>query len=327
MVTNSSHNGYGSLNLKLIHTCFSKKIDHINLNQTLFEIFNYPIGSILSEVYFKMGITAPIFILSEEEPDVLERFDSNMKLIDLLTQNSSHVNWSMSERRREPCYYLYIKSSSDRINNHLYRTNQIARSNNLSSPIRNRESVLELYTIERLNSHSMINTDGTINTSTNHPLLSNNNSTINTSTYQPLLSNNNVAYMGECIVCFERKLLYNYYSCQLNSNYRETESHHGMCENCIIEWLNRNNSNSSSCPTCRAPPGSLRFPNTINVDSVIHNAATQLSLSIRNNLLQVHNIDNVTLNSLDNQLTNLRFQRELSSTINRVIQVYINNYN
>ena len=87
MVTNSNHQSYGSLNLKLIHTSFSKRLDHINLNQTLFQIFNYPIGSILSEVYFKMGITAPLFILSgEEEPDVLERFDPNMKLIDLLTK-------------------------------------------------------------------------------------------------------------------------------------------------------------------------------------------------------------------------------------------------
>ena len=305
MVTNSNHQSYGSLNLKLIHTSFSKRLDHINLNQTLFQIFNYPIGSILSEVYFKMGITAPLFILSgEEEPDVLERFDPNMKLIDLLTQNSSHVQWSNSDQRREPTYYLYIKSSSDRINNHLKRTNQIARLNNRTSPIRNRESVLELYTIERLNNHSQINTDGTINTSRN----------------QILLSNNNLAYMGECIVCFERKLLYNYYSCQLNSNYQETDSHHGMCENCISEWVNRNNSNSSSCPTCRAPPGPLRFPNSMNINTLIQNAASEISVSIENNLLQIHNIDYVTLNNLNSLLSNPQVNTQFSNHLQSLIQ-------
>ena len=236
MITNSGT--YGSLNLKLIHTSFSKRIDYIDLNKTLSEIFEYPTGSILSEVYHKMGITAPLFILSEngeEEQDLLQRYNPNIKLIDLLILNQTRHHPFPNEN----IYYLYIKSSCDRINNHLLRINQIARSNNLSPPIQNRESVLELFTIERLNSHSRIN--------------SNSNSSTNQTENSFILSNNNSPYKGECIVCFERKLLYNYYSCQLNSNYRETNSHHGMCENCITEWINHNSSTFDSCPTCRAP--------------------------------------------------------------------------
>lgn len=242
MVTNSEN--YGSLNLKLIHTSFSKRIDHIDLNKTLSEIFEYPNGSILSEVYHKMGVTAPLFILPrnrEEEQDLLQRYNPNMKLVDLLIPNQTRRLLF----RNENIYYLYVKSSCDRINSHLLRINQIARSNNLSPPILNRESVLELFTIERLNSYSRINSDSHSST----------NQTVNSF----ILSNNNSSYKGECIVCFERKLLYNYYSCQLNPNYRETNSHHGMCESCITEWLNRNNFISNSCPTCRALPGILTF--------------------------------------------------------------------
>ena len=58
----------------------------------------------------------------------------------------------------------------------------------------------------------------------------------------------------------------------------------------------------------------------MNINTLIQNAASEISVSIENNLLQIHNIDYVTLNNLNSLLSNPQLNTQFSNHLQSLIQ-------
>ena len=71
-------------------------------------------------------------------------------------------------------------------------------------------------------------------------------------------------FIDECTVCYNIKLLNNYYKCNLQHN-----THHGLCSKCYNLWSEQQN----TCPLCRSPRGPV---------SEINDHSTKITIKINN---------------------------------------------